>query len=70
MEKIYEVHWLDGVHSRVKDFDDEVKARSHIELQSNGGHYATFVRGFDGRDRSIDLWSFHGEWKQHYIHGY
>jgi hypothetical protein len=70
MEKIYEVHWLDGVHSRVQDFDDEVKARGHIELQPNGGHYATFVRGFDGRDRSIDLWSFHGEWKQHYIHGY
>lgn len=59
MIKIYEVRT--GLSSQ--DFDDKGEAIAAVEAHGSGS-VATFIRGFDGRDRSCALQSFDdGAWK-------
>jgi hypothetical protein len=64
MRTIYEAHYG---RNNVQDFDSEADARKIVE-ENNSGYVVTFVRGFDGRDRSCAMHKFDGEWKGINIH--
>ena len=62
--RIYEAH----VFPRVRDYDNEAEARAWVE-ENGQGHIVTFIRDYDGRDRSCALNKFEdGEWKGVNIH--
>jgi hypothetical protein len=68
MEQIFEAntHNAKGFHK--EDFTTEAEARSFVEANGSG-HVTTFVRGFDGRERSCALNKFEaGVWVGCNIH--
>jgi hypothetical protein len=51
-----------------QDFDSEQDARAAVEANGSG-YVVTFVRGYDGRDRSAAMSKFeNGSWKGINIH--
>lgn len=63
--KIFEAHT--GIDSA--DFASETEARATVEAHGSG-HVVTFIRGYDGRDRSCAMNVFKdGAWSGVYIHG-
>jgi hypothetical protein len=69
MQTIFEANWYDfGRNYHRVDCDDESIARKLVE-DNESGHVTTFVRGFDGRDRSCALHRFEdGRWVAVNIH--
>jgi hypothetical protein len=62
---IYEAH----AGSKVADHAVEAEARAAVEAHGSG-YVVTFVRGYDGRDRSCAMNVFkNGAWDGVYIHG-
>lgn len=58
MTRIYEAH----IGMKREDFDDETKARASVEANGSG-YVVTYIRGFDGRDRSCAMNVFkEGAW--------
>jgi hypothetical protein len=63
--KIYEAH----AGSTATDYASETEARAAVEANGSG-YVVTFVRGYDGRDRSCAMNVFKdGAWDGVYIHG-
>lgn len=51
-----------------RDFDDEIEARKFVEDRGKG-RVVTFVRGYDGKDRSAAMSVYeNGAWKGVEIH--
>ena len=60
MRKIFETH----AAGKVRDFDTEAEARQEVEKHGIG-FFVTFIRGFDGRDRSCAMETYsEGAWRQ------
>lgn len=62
MERIFEAN---AYPLPRQDFADEAEARRFVEANTNDGTVVTFVRDFDGRDRSCAMWRWKaGSWNQ------
>jgi len=62
---IYEAH----TGAKTTDYTSQAEARTAVEAHGSG-YVVTFVRGYDGRDRSCAMNVFKdGAWDGVYIHG-